>query len=636
MKLICTVFFLLVGLATAMAQKAYEVSFISKDLLPYASAVVRNQEITCEVKDLNNVIYHVKKAVTVMNKNGDDAAEIVVGYDKSTSIKYIKGAVYNEFGIIIRKLADKDFNDHAAISNSSLFEDDRVKYYTPAVTTYPYTVEYEYEVRYKQSINFPDWMPITGSNQSVENASYKFICKPAFNIRYKEFNITDKAIIGTDASGLKTYTWKVSNKKAIKDEPYTPNWRNFLTRVMVAPEKFLYGNINGEFTNWQGMGKWVSDKLLINRDQVPQETIHHLRQLTENITDPKLKAKTIYEYVQQKTHYISVQVGIGGYQPFLASDVDRLSYGDCKALVNYTGALLKAVGVNSYYCIVKSGDEKISLLDDFASMNQADHVILCMPFKNDTTWVDCTSQTAPFGYLGSFTADRTVLACTPEGGKLLHTPKYASQQNLQVTKAGFNIANDGMLTGSLTTFYKGTQYDNAEEMVGEPVAEQIKLLQKRYGAINNLDIEKFDIKQDKSIQPTTTENVKITAHDFANADNGKLYFSINPLNRLGKAPRDVRNRVYPVYINNGYTDEDEITYTIPEGYKLDMSPLDVTLDKPFGKFKATMVLNGDKLVFKRRIQIIDGTYDKEIYHDLVEFYQAVVDADNYNVMLVKN
>jgi transglutaminase-like putative cysteine protease len=636
MKLICTAFFLLAGLATAMAQKAYEVSLISKDMLPYASAVVRNQEISCEVKELNNVIYHVKKAVTVMNKNGDDAAEIVVNYDKSTSIKYIKGAVYNEFGIIIRKLADKDFNDHAAISNSSLFEDDRVKYYTPAVTTYPYTVEYEYEVRYKQSINFPDWMPITGSNQSVENASYKFICKPAFNIRYKEFNITDKAIIGTDGLGLKTYTWKVSNKKAIKDEPYTPNWRNFLARVMVAPEKFLYGNINGEFTNWQGMGKWVSDKLLINRDQVPQETIHHVRQLTENITDPKLKAKKIYEYVQQKTHYISVQVGIGGYQPFLASDVDRLSYGDCKALVNYTGALLKAVGVNSYYCIVKSGDEKISLLDDFASMNQADHVILCMPFKNDTTWVDCTSQTAPFGYLGSFTADRTVLACTPEGGKLLHTPKYASQQNLQVTKAGFNIANDGMLTGSLTTFYKGTQYDNAEEMVGEPVAEQIKLLQKRYGAINNLDIEKFDIKQDKSIQPTTTENVKITAHDFANADNGKLYFSINPLNRLGKAPRDVRNRVYPVYINNGYTDEDEITYTIPEGYKLDMSPLDVTLDKPFGKFKAIMVLNGDKLVFKRRIQIIDGTYDKEIYHDLVDFYQAVVDADNYNVMLVKN
>jgi transglutaminase-like putative cysteine protease len=636
MKLICTAFFLLAGLATAMAQKAYEVSLISKDMLPYASAVVRNQEISCEVKELNNVIYHVKKAVTVMNKNGDDAAEIVVNYDKSTSIKYIKGAVYNEFGIIIRKLADKDFNDHAAISNSSLFEDDRVKYYTPAVTTYPYTVEYEYEVRYKQSINFPDWMPITGSNQSVENASYKFICKPAFNIRYKEFNITDKAIIGTDGLGLKTYTWKVSNKKAIKDEPYTPNWRNFLARVMVAPEKFLYGNINGEFTNWQGMGKWVSDKLLINRDQVPQETIHHVRQLTENITDPKLKAKKIYEYVQQKTHYISVQVGIGGYQPFLASDVDRLSYGDCKALVNYTGALLKAVGVNSYYCIVKSGDEKISLLDDFASMNQADHVILCMPFKNDTTWVDCTSRTAPFGYLGSFTADRAVLACTPEGGKLLHTPKYASQQNLQVTKAGFNIANDGMLTGSLTTFYKGTQYDNAEEMVGEPVAEQIKLLQKRYGAINNLDIEKFDIKQDKSIQPTTTENVKITAHDFANADNGKLYFSINPLNRLGKAPRDVRNRVYPVYINNGYTDEDEITYTIPEGYKLDMSPLDVTLDKPFGKFKAIMVLNGDKLVFKRRIQIIDGTYDKEIYHDLVDFYQAVVDADNYNVMLVKN
>ena len=636
MKLICTVLFVLFVLTSATAQQNYDVSLISKDLLPYASAVVRNEEVSYEIKDLDNVIYTIKKVVTVLNKNGDDAAQIVVSYDRSTAVKYIRGLVYNEFGKVTGKIAEKDFNDVAAISNYSLFEDSRVKYFNPAVTTYPYTVEYEYEVRYKQSINFRDWMPISETNQAIEKSSYKFICNPAFNIRYKEFNIADKAVINTDPKGLKTYSWQVVNKKALKDEPYSPGWRNFLTRVMIAPDKFLYGNINGSFKNWQEMGKFVNDKLLLKRDEISPETKSYIKDLTANIADPKQKARKIYEYMQQKTHYISVQVGVGGYQPFLAADVDRLSYGDCKALVNYTQALLKVAGIESYYCIVKSGDEKVSLLPEFASMGQADHIILCMPFKGDTTWVDCTSQTAPFGYLGGFTADRTVLACTPEGGKLMHTPAYPSQSNLQVGKANFVIDKEGTLQGDLDISYKGTQYDTPEELIGEPMTEQVKLLQKRYGTIGNLQIDHFTIKQDKSLQPVTIEDIRLNARDFAVTENNKLYFSINPVNRFKRVPRDVRNRTNPVYINSGFTDEDEVVYNIPPGYKSDMAPLTVSLDKPFGKFTATMILKNDKLVFKRHLQILEGTYSKDTYRDLVDFYQAVADADAYTVMLVKS
>ena len=61
----------------ASAQNNYDASLIPKDLLPYASAVVRNEEITIEVKDLDNAIYHVKRAITVLNKNGDDVAQLL-------------------------------------------------------------------------------------------------------------------------------------------------------------------------------------------------------------------------------------------------------------------------------------------------------------------------------------------------------------------------------------------------------------------------------------------------------------------------------------------------------------------------------------------------------------------------------
>ena len=437
------------------AQQGYDASLIPKDLLPYASSVVRLQEVNIDVKDLNSSTYHIKQAITILNKNGDDMADIEVWHDKTNVVKYVKGAVYNSSGMLIKKFSESDFEDVNANDGFSLFNDLKVKHYRPSVTEYPYTVEYEYEEREKQSLYFPDWMPNPGTGTAVEKSTFTFSCKPDFNIRYKEINLPSAVSIATDKDGLKTYTWQVNNLKAVKDEPYSPNPEKILTQVKVAPVKFTYEGLDGSFSDWNGLGKWIYDKLLINRQQLPDATVQHVKQLTAGITDPKLKAKKIYEYMQGRTHYVSVQIGIGGLQPFLASDVDQLNYGDCKALVNYTRALLKAVDIDSWYCVV-TGDHsrKISMLTDFASL-QGNHAILCIPFKNDTTWMDCTSQTIPFGYLGDFTDDRIALACTPQGGILLHTPKYTANDNLLEHTGSFILDDNGELSGSMKSVFEG-------------------------------------------------------------------------------------------------------------------------------------------------------------------------------------
>jgi len=631
--LVLVLFFII---STAGAQQKYDASLISKDLLHYASSVIRDEQLNVEVKDLDNVVYQYKVAITVLNKNGDDMAHIAVYHDKITIIKNIKGAIYNSFGIAIGKFSESDFEDKSTSDGFSLFEDTRVKTYYPAVTEYPYTIEYEYETRSKQSLYFDDWEPDPQTGVAIEKSVFTFTCKPDFHIRYKEINMPTGAYITTDnASGSKTYTWQLNNLNAVKHEPFSPNEENYLSMVKIAPEKFSYYGINGSFTNWTDLGKWIYDKLIAGRQELPAETITNIKEITSSIADPKLKAKKIYEYMQGKTHYVSVQVGIGGFQPFLASDVDKQNYGDCKALVNYTKAMLNAVGINSYYCVVMANDErKISLLSDFASMNQANHIILCIPFKNDTTWCDCTSQTIPFGYLGDFTDDRNVLACTPEGGKLLHTPKYTAQTNSRYRKANFIINEKGELSGDMVTIFKGTRYDERDYEIEESPVERFKDMQYVY-PINNMHIEKLEFAQDKSFQPFTTENIKLKATEFATIGDGKIYFMLNPIGRVD-VPKQVHNRLTDVYINEGFTSEDEISYTLPPGYRLDDDPINLSLNKPFGKFTATMSIVGNQLIFKRKLEVFDGTYPKDVYQDLVDFYQAIADADSYNVAFIKN
>lgn len=618
------------------AQVAYTAASIPKDLMPYASAVVRNEVISTEVKSVDNVIYHVKRVLTVLNKNGDDEAEIKVFYDKLNVIKDIRGTVYDEFGKQTSKFTAGNFKDQSAIPNFSLFDDARVKNYQPPSTSYPYTVDYEYEIKSRQSLDFHDWHPVRAVGVAVEKSSFIFITKPDFIIRYKEVNTPVYAVIGSGESGSKTYTWKAENIRAQKVEPYSPDPDSYRMSVRIAPEKFLYDGVVGTYSSWNNLGKWIFDKLLKGRQNLPPETVIQVKQLTANLKDPKEKARKLYEYMQKRTHYISIQIGIGGLQPFLASDVDRLNYGDCKALVNYMQALLSAVNIDSWFCVVASGHYyKPSLLGDFASIGQANHAILCIPFANDTTWLECTSQNTPFGFLGNFTDDRDVLACTPDGGKLLHTPKYISNNNLQVRNATLNISDRGELSGEIETRFSGTQYDNREELVDKSEMEKLKEVARIY-AINNFDITQYALTQSKTDQPLTTEIIKFSAPSYASVADGKMYFLLNTANRTGRMPAELRNRTTDVYINDGYTDEDEIVYTLPsDNYHTEKMPLNFAINKPFGHYKATMELKGNRLIYHRKIQLLAGTYSKTMYNDLVEFYQKVGDADAYSVALVK-
>ncbi|MBS7565269.1 DUF3857 domain-containing transglutaminase family protein [Mucilaginibacter sp. Bleaf8] len=634
MKLILSLLLLAALITPAAAQNNYEIAAIPKDLLPYASAVVRKMDERTEVKSLDNTVYHLKVAITILNDNGDDHAEIVVPYDKSNRIRYIKGVVYDEFGKPVTKFTDRNFSDESYADGFSLFTDNRLKHFRATSISYPFTIEYEVETTSKQSLNLGNWHPNPYTGTAVQSSTCQFVCKPDFNLHYKELNYPGKVAISTDASGMKVYTWSVSNLKAIRSEPYSPDYERYKTLVKFAPEKFYYEGYNGSYTNWNELGKWQYENLLRSRMALPTETEAYIKRLTDTIKTPKDKAKAIYEYMQHKTRYISVQVGIGGFQPFLAADVDRLSYGDCKALVNYTQALLKVANIESYYCIVQAGSHKKSLLTDFASMEQGNHIILCLPFKSDTTWLECTSQRIPFGFLGDFTDDRWVLACTPSGGKLMHTPRYTAEQNRQVCIANLTLKETGEIDGSMNTTFEGTQYENRNDDDRDDT-ERVKKLKEIY-AINNLEIETLNYKRDKKTEPVNQENIRLNARDYASLSSGKYFVTVNLANRMRRPPREVRNRTTDVYINRGYTDIDEITYNVPAGLKMESRPLLVSITKPFGKFTATAVLNEkNQLVYKRKLQMIDGHYPKESYQELVDFFQAVVDADDYSAILAK-
>ena len=622
---------LLLGLVQAAYTQNYSAAAIPKPLLTRAGAVIRNSETVIEVKALDEVFYRKKYAVTILNSSAVDEATIVLSYDKNSSIKSVKGTIYNEFGLPISKISEKSFQDRSSVSDFSLYEDDRVKYFSPARVSYPFTIEYEYEIRTRQSLYFPSWVPGNSTGVAIESSSLTFICPETFNLRHKEFNY-DKPVKQSTISGTTTYQWDVNNISAIREEPFSPGYEQYLVTVMLAPQQFAFRNMKGSFSNWQEFGTWMSNSLLKDKDIIPENTKDYILELTKNIPDQKEKARKIYEFMQNKTRYISVQIGIGGYQPYPAAEVDRLGYGDCKGLVNYMQSLLKVAGIESYYTVVHAGSFKRDMLADFASM-QGNHIILCLPFKNDTTWLECTDKYAPFGFLGDFTDDRNVVVCTPEGGKIMRTTKFPASDNKQIRTAKFKIDEKGSLNGTINTSFTGTQYDNHHVLLNEPYAEQLKKLPELY-PLPNLKILSFDFTQNKGLAPETRETISLNSGNYGSITNNKLSFPLNTINKTHPV-KEVRNRVNPVCVTRGFYDEDMVSYEIPAGYKLNLAPHKKTINKIFGQYTADITMEGNTLTYTRKLTLHEGNYKAEQYQDMVDFFQAIADADSIQVFLTK-
>lgn len=608
----------------ALFAQDYGVELIPNSLKSRATAVLRNEHISLDMKAENNITETVTRAITILNHSGEDYAQLTLYYDKSKVIKDIKGFVYDEFGKQISKFGQKDFKDYSATDGVSMYGDLRVKHYAPSMTVYPYTIVYSYEIKHAQNLFIPYWYPNRNSDLAVEKSTYQFSCKPDLKLRIKAENLQQEANVTSDEKG-KTYTWSASALNARKIEPFSPIENPNKMIVKIVPETFQYYKRRGTVSDWKDLGKWIHDELLVGKQDLPAATIEKAKQIASQYDNQKDKAKALYKFMQDKTRYISIQIGIGGLEPFPASYVDKLGYGDCKALVNYMQALLSAVDIPSLYCVVEASNQKISLDETFANAVDGNHIILCVPFENDTTWLECTSNKSPFGYLGDFTDDRLVLACTAEGGKVLRTQTYPATESLQLRKNEFKVSKDGSLDGTVATSFSGSQFENHFHNMFNSLPDQNKQLKKYYD-VNNIAFNKIDYKVNTETEPILEENLVVNIRNYVVKNGNSYIFTPNIFNAQRNIPES-RNRANPVYINRGYTDIDESEFIFEEKLKGFLIPVNETIESPMGKYELKISSDGQKVNYYRKLEIKDGTYSVDDYQTYFDFISKVAAND---------
>lgn len=619
----------------ASSQKAtYTVQSIPDSLRQNANAVVRLSQTDININSQRSFEIAEKRVVTVLNEQGQNAIGAVAYYNKRFSVNSIGAVVYDAFGNELKKIKRKDFRDQSVFDGISIALDGRLLFldYTP--TQYPFTIVYECEISTSNTAFIPDWQPLEYYFVGVEKSTLNVTYPPDLGFHQKEYHFSGFKIEKTaDATGKLSYT--ATNIAAQKRESYSPEIGEMTPKVVMALESFNLEGIDGHAKDWKEFGQWYATKILSGTTDLPEATKSKIIALVGNEKDPIEKARIVYDYVQQKSRYVSIQLGIGGWKPMPASDVDRLGYGDCKALTNYTKALLDVVGVPSYNTILYGTTRaKKDINPDVVSV-QGNHMMLAIPDGAGYTWLECTSQDAPFGYQAVFTDDRDVLVVKPDGAEIVRTKKYDNKDNLQITKGSYTVNEKGDLTAELTMVSEGATYNEKYRLPEKSQTDKEAHYKENWSHIGNLKINEMAFENDKR-KVQFTEKLKLGAANYGAVSGNKMLIAVNAFDPFGENIKRIRNRKTPFQVQRGFYDTDEIAVVLPTGFAIESLPADFSLHTKYGQYKTELVkIDATHLLYKRSFSLNKGLYANTEYEDYRLFLDQIARNDNAKIVLTK-
>ena len=610
----------------------YAVDQIPADLVKDAYAVVRQNDEKIELLKVDELKYTENVVVTVLSKAGDNYVGAQAYYNPNTKIDVFEATLYDAFGKEVKKFKSKDLLDQSAVSNGQMYTDDRIKYLNFTPTSYPYTIHYKITTTTKNTIGIPKWFPIKAPNLSVEKSSYQFSNKTNATIRLKENNFTGFNIQKTGDQNNLNYTF--NHISAFNEEDKMVSIRNIFPNAILASNQINIDGVKGNYDNWNDYGKWTYTYLVNGKQDFTSPQKEYFKGLVKEAKSDKEKVQILYKHLQKKVRYIGVQLGIGGLSPYPASYVESKSYGDCKALTNYMLSMLDAVGIKSYYTEVHSGSSPKDMTEDMMYL-QGDHVILYVPLKDEDIWLETTSQTAAFNYLGDFTANRKVFILDETGGKIIPSQQFKPETNQLLVNGAATISADGTLNTKLSEVSKGLIYENLARYAQLTEKDLDLRLKNRFSNLQGIKFNKKEFN-DNWNDAIFTSNFDFSVPNYAKIQGNNIIINIIPINREETSLKKTKDRKFDFKVESGYVDEVSYVLTIPSGYKVPQRFETINVKSVFGEYSLEInPKDQNNFEIKRVYTQLTGDFSKEKYNEYVEFRRQIAGYDNTKLLLEK-
>lgn len=609
------------------------VSHINPELLVGANAVVRLDERTFQYHEPGSGQMLVRRIVTILNSDGLSHASLEIPYHSFTKIKKLGGAVYNSAGDRVDKIRGRHFDDESRVSAISIAEDSRIKKGRFTHSEYPFTVEIEYRIDYSGFIQLPAWTPVNREKTAIEEGSLTVQLPRDAQIDFRTFNVPDENFSQTASNENRSYRWEITGMNGIEREPFGPPWFELLPAVVFRTNEFQMDGYAGNLEEWSSFASWIG-YLWQGRTELPQVVKGEIDRMVDIHGQSHELIQAIYTFLQENTRYVSIQLGIGGFQTETARSTAENRYGDCKALSNYLVAMLRYAGVEAYPALIRNGGFSFPFDTEFVH-NPFNHSVVTIPFQNDTLWVEATSSSFPAGYLGASNSNRHALVFHNNGGKLVETPLLKPEDNFQKRSATVKLLENGDATASVSTQLGGSQHESVRSVSRQAQRRQRQFLDDRL-PFNLYDISSYQIEAGEA-KPVASIAMDIKITSYATVVGNRIMFSPNLVERTRGYLTPPRVRSQPLHTGDSYHDVDSISIEIPENYTVEAIPEPVSLEFEFGSYSSRVSVadDGKSLNYSRELLMEPGVLPVGDVSQFYSFINDFVRSDNSQAVLVK-
>jgi len=460
----------------------------------------------------------------------------------------------------------------------------------------------------------------------VYYTKYEVALRTGKKLNYLHHNLVDN-LQKSNHDGYDFYRWEYHDTHKMEHEEAS------------LDDYDMYGTIFiSTMTDWSKVVDWYADKTYKKL-----EPTYEVREVLDSIIKPGMsqpdKVKAIYNYLTKDIKYSYVPFMQSGQVPKRCGLTLSSRIGDCKDVATVMVSMLRQVGIEAYYTLVKT-----NFYDHFRYLpsQNFDHVIAGYYLDGKLHFADMTTDFYPHYVLTEADANAYALLIKKGTTDLMRLP----QDDLDPNKNNVELNIDASLMPDRSIKLKvdAEHPGMAGGLIREKFARMTKDQQKNLildmmgkGVFQNIELTNFDISNISEITAPLKSEYNLESGAFCDKVAGLLIFRVPYMTAVQQSQAMLSktryNRLSVKALSSTAPTTQKVRMHFPAGWQLIELPENIKITSKYGEYRATFTKTKDGVQIEKYQQFNQDEIPVEEYDAFKAFYFKLLEADGTRMAL---